>query len=139
MYIAGKTLIECQNVYLRLKEQVFKGKRPYNTEPLEKILQTALGEHTVMTDILHPKIIITGLLADRKPPEMHMFRNYESALDVLTGTHHIPNPLPQNPKEFHSPPSRDSQKLWEAGRASGAAPSYFRYQLLFGNLSGILI
>jgi len=93
------------------------------------MLQMALGEHTVMTEILHPKIIITGLLADRKPPEMHMFRNYECALDVLTGTHHIPNALPPQPKEFHAPPSPGSQKLWEAGRATGAAPSYFRYFL----------
>ncbi|XP_059487741.1 85/88 kDa calcium-independent phospholipase A2 [Neocloeon triangulifer] len=122
----GKTILECQSVYLRLKEQVFCGKRPYNSEPLEKMLQTALGEHTVMTEIKHPKITITGLLADRKPPEMHMFRNYDSAIDVLTGTHHLPNRLPSNPKEYHTPPSPKSQKLWEAGRATGAAPSYFR-------------
>lgn len=51
----GKSLLECQCIYFRLKEQVFKGKRPYNSEPLEKILQYVLGEHTVMTEIKHPK------------------------------------------------------------------------------------
>ncbi|XP_065334315.1 85/88 kDa calcium-independent phospholipase A2 isoform X2 [Cloeon dipterum] len=122
----GKTLVECQGVYLRLKEQVFRGKRPYNSEPLEKMLQGALGENTVMTDIKNPKIIITGLLADRKPPDMHIFRNYDSALDVLYGSEFYPVPLPAQPKEFHAPPSPKSQKLWEAGRATGAAPSYFR-------------
>lgn len=55
LMLAGKSLRECQCIYFRLKEQVFKGKRPYSSEPLEKMLQAVLGEHTMMTEISHPK------------------------------------------------------------------------------------
>ena len=54
-YFSGKSLLECQCIYFRMKEQVFKGKRPYNSEPLEKMLQSVLGEHTTMSQIQHPK------------------------------------------------------------------------------------
>jgi hypothetical protein len=38
-----------------MKEHAFVGRRPYNSEPLEGILQEALGTESVMTDIKHPK------------------------------------------------------------------------------------
>ncbi|KAF4531587.1 hypothetical protein B566_EDAN010053 [Ephemera danica] len=121
----GKSLAECQCIYFRLKDQVFKGKRPYNSEPLEKLLQNLFGEQTVMNDIPHPRLLITGLLADRKPPELHLFRNYKCALDVLTNAEPLVLPGTSS-ADFHQPPSPKSQRLWEAARASGAAPSYFR-------------
>lgn len=79
----GKTMRQCLGVYLRLKEQCFVGSRPYPSELFEKILKDNLGEYTVMTDIKHPKIMITGVMADRKPVDLHLFRNYHSASDIL--------------------------------------------------------
>lgn len=79
----GKTMRQCMGLYLRMKEQCFVGSRPYNSEYFEAILKDNLGEFNVMTDIKHPKIMVTGVMADRKPVDLHLFRNYTSASDIL--------------------------------------------------------
>lgn len=73
---SGKSLKELQALYFRIKEETFVGGRPYSSEPLEKVLQDCLGSNTTMSDIKHPKLMITGVLADRKPVDLHLFRNY---------------------------------------------------------------
>ncbi|XP_075228914.1 calcium-independent phospholipase A2 VIA isoform X2 [Lycorma delicatula] len=115
---AGKTLKECQCLYFRMKEYAFAGSRPYSSEPLESMLKDALGTNTVMSDIAHPKLMITAVLADRKPVDMHLFRNYQSPSEII-------DPSPPS-GSFVPPPPPNEQMLWHAARASGAAPSYFR-------------
>ncbi|KAL0102550.1 hypothetical protein PUN28_018087 [Cardiocondyla obscurior] len=114
---AGKSLRECQALYFRIKENAFVGSRPYNSEGLEKVLKECLGADTVMSDIQKPKIMITGVLADRKPVDLHLFRNYESPSSILK--------LPESVM-FKQTLSPQEQLLWKAARATGAAPSYFR-------------
>lgn len=80
---AGKTMRQCMCLYLRMKEQAFVGSRPYPSENLENLLKDTLGANTVMTDIKHPKLMITGVMADRKPVDLHFFRNYTSASEIL--------------------------------------------------------
>lgn len=80
---AGKSMKQCMCMYLRMKEQAFVGSRPYPSENLESLLKETLGPNTVMTDIKHPKLMITGVMADRKPVDLHLFRNYKSASDIL--------------------------------------------------------
>lgn len=80
---AGKTMKQCMCLYLRMKEQAFVGSRPYTSDNLENLLKDTLGANTVMTDIKHPKVMITGVMADRKPVDLHLFRNYTSASDIL--------------------------------------------------------
>ena len=36
-----------------------------------------------MADIEHPKLMILAVLADRKPVDLHIFRNYKSAQEIL--------------------------------------------------------
>lgn len=79
----GKTMRQCMGLYLRMKEQCFVGSRPYPSETFEAILKDNLGEFTVMTDIKHPKVMVTGVMADRKPVDLHLFRNYTCASDIL--------------------------------------------------------
>lgn len=79
----GKTMRQCMGLYLRMKEQCFVGSRPYPSEFFESILKDNLGEFTVMTDIKHPKVMVTGVMADRKPVDLHLFRSYQSASDIL--------------------------------------------------------
>lgn len=79
----GKTMKQCMCLYLRMKEQAFVGSRPYPSEHLENLLKDNLGAHSVMTDIEHPKLMITAVMADRKPVDLHLFRNYTSASDIL--------------------------------------------------------
>lgn len=115
---SGKTLNEILCLYFRMKEHTFVGSRPYPSEALENILKECFGSDTVMADIRTPKLLITGVLADRKPVDLHLFRNYESPSEILEVVHDSPYELPPPPEE---------QLLWQVGRATGAAPSYFRY------------
>lgn len=52
---AGKSLKDCLCLYFRMKEYAFTGPKPYPSEPLETMLQQALGTETVMADTEHPK------------------------------------------------------------------------------------
>lgn len=42
-------------LYFRMKEQVFKGSRPYESAPLEDFLKKEFGENTKMAEIQHPR------------------------------------------------------------------------------------
>lgn len=115
---AGKSLKECFCLYFRMKEHAFVGAKPYPSEPLETMLQETLGSQTVMADITHPKLMITAVLADCKPVDLHIFRNYPSPSEMID---------PEAPLGLYTPPPPpQEQLLWKAARASGAAPSYFR-------------
>lgn len=72
-----------------------------------------------MSDIKYPKLMVTALMADRKPVDLHIFRNYVQASEILgivtsTTNRRVP------------PPAPEEQLIWRAARATGAAPSYFR-------------
>ncbi|KAH0546083.1 85/88 kDa calcium-independent phospholipase A2 [Cotesia glomerata] len=114
---AGKSLRECQALYFRIKQDAFVGSRPYCSENLEKVLKDCLGADTVMADIKAPKLMITGVLADRKPVDLHLFRNYPSPSYLMK--------IPHN-SNFKPTLGPEEQLLWKAARATGAAPSYFR-------------
>ncbi|GAB0089957.1 85/88 kDa calcium-independent phospholipase A2 [Sergentomyia squamirostris] len=115
----GKTMRQCMCLYLRMKDQAFVGSRPYPSENLEAVLKENLGEYTVMTDIEAPKIMVTGVMADRQPVDLHLFRNYKSTSDILGIV------TPANNRRI-PPPVPEEQLVWRAARATGAAPSYFR-------------
>jgi len=63
------------------------------------------------------RLIITGVLADRKPVDLHLFRNYQSPSSML-GLEQLGT--------FKPTLGPEEQLVWRAGRATGAAPSYFR-------------
>ncbi|RVE53707.1 hypothetical protein evm_001599 [Chilo suppressalis] len=127
----GKSLRDCQRLYFRMKEQAFVGMRPYSSEALEKILKDNLGTETVMADIKHPKLMILAVLADRKPVDLHIFRNYQSAQETLDDYNGTASPRAEAGDQVSvvslpAPPPPSEQLVWQAARASGAAPSYFR-------------
>ncbi|XP_050351529.1 85/88 kDa calcium-independent phospholipase A2 [Nymphalis io] len=137
----GKSLRDCQKLYFRMKEHAFVGTRPYPTEPLETILKDCLGTERVMADIEHPKLMILAVLADRKPLDLHMFRNYQSAQEILTEYNGTYSPQMEGGDQSWvlSPPLPPAEQLvWQAARATGAAPSYFRSsgRFLDGGLIG---
>ncbi|XP_035912464.1 85/88 kDa calcium-independent phospholipase A2 isoform X3 [Anopheles stephensi] len=115
----GKTMKQCMCLYLRMKDQAFVGSRPYPSDALETVLKEQLGEFTVMSDIKHPRLMVTGVMADRKPVNLHLFRNYEAASDIMGIV------TPSN-NRGQPPPPPSEQLVWRAARATGAAPSYFR-------------
>lgn len=53
-FILDKPLSYMKGLYVRLKDEVFKGSRPYASELFEEMLKKELGEK-VMTDIKGPK------------------------------------------------------------------------------------
>ena len=75
-YILGKTVKYGRELFFKLKDEVFKGHKPYDEKPLEKILEDEFGKKTVMTDHSTPKLLMFTTLAYRRPAEMHVFRNY---------------------------------------------------------------
>lgn len=82
-----------------MKDMAFVGSRPYPSDALENVLKENLGEYTVMSEIKHPKIMVTAVMADRKPVDLHLFKNYKSASDILGITtpstnRRIPPPAP---------------------------------------------
>lgn len=108
----GKTMKQCMCLYLRMKDISFVGSRPYPSEPLEGVLKENLGEYTVMSEIKHPKIMVTAVMADRKPVDLHLFKNYRSASDILgiitpSTNRRVPPPAPEN------------QLIWRVARATG--------------------
>ncbi|XP_024914176.1 85/88 kDa calcium-independent phospholipase A2 isoform X2 [Cynoglossus semilaevis] len=117
--IHGKSMDYLRCLYFRMKEQVFKGSRPYESAPLEDFLKKEFGENTKMTDVQYPRVMVTSVLADRHPGELHIFRNYNSPSlrrepPYTTTATFKPITIPQE------------QLVWRAARSSGAAPTYFR-------------
>lgn len=117
--VHGKSMEYLRCLYFRMKEEVFKGSRPYESGPLEDFLKNEFGENTKMTDVTHPKVMVTSVLADRHPGELHLFRNYDQpALQR--------NPPYTSTATFQPLTVPQEQLVWRAARSSGAAPTYFR-------------
>ncbi|KAJ8283636.1 hypothetical protein COCON_G00024860 [Conger conger] len=143
--VHGKSMEYLRCLYFRMKEQVFRGSRPYESGPLEEFLKKEFGENTKMTDVRHPRVMVTSVLADRHPGELHLFRNYDPpALPreppyASTATFK-PITIPQGWEDedvlivgySQEPPKKrrkvtdEEQCVWRAARSSGAAPTYFR-------------
>ncbi|XP_032692548.1 85/88 kDa calcium-independent phospholipase A2 isoform X8 [Lontra canadensis] len=115
----SKSMAYMRCVYFRMKDEVFRGSRPYESGPLEEFLKREFGEHTKMTDVKKPKVMLTGTLSDRQPAELHLFRNYDAPESVRE---------PRFSQNINlKPPTQPSEQLvWRAARSSGAAPTYFR-------------
>ncbi|KAJ8406694.1 hypothetical protein AAFF_G00296100 [Aldrovandia affinis] len=117
--VHGKSMEYLRCLYFRMKEQVFRKSRPYESAPLEDFLKMEFGENTKMTDVQHPRVMVTSVLADRHPGELHIFRNYD------------PPALTRDPPYYTTVAFKpvtipQEQCVWRAGRSSGAAPTYFR-------------
>uniref|UniRef100_A0A8D3BIA1 phospholipase A2 n=1 Tax=Scophthalmus maximus TaxID=52904 RepID=A0A8D3BIA1_SCOMX len=117
--IHGKSMEYLRCLYFRMKEQVFRGSRPYESAPLEDFLKKEFGENTKMTDVQYPRVMVTSVLADRHPGELHIFRNYNPP-----SVHRVP---PYATTATYKPITVPQEQLvWRAARSSGAAPTYFR-------------
>ncbi|KAM4585222.1 85/88 kDa calcium-independent phospholipase A2 isoform 3-T4 [Odontesthes bonariensis] len=143
--IHGKSMEYLRCLYFRMKEQVFKGSRPYESAPLEDFLKKEFGENTKMTDVRFPRVMVTSVLADRHPGELHIFRNYDPPSahrepPYATTATFKPLTVPQGWEDedvlivgyTEEPPRKrrkvtdEEQLVWRAARSSGAAPTYFR-------------
>ncbi|XP_074521107.1 85/88 kDa calcium-independent phospholipase A2 isoform X3 [Halichoeres trimaculatus] len=143
--IHGKSMEYLRCLYFRMKEQVFKGSRPYESAPLEDFLKKEFGENTKMTEVQYPRVMVTSVLADRHPGELHIFRNYDPPSihrepPYATTATFKPLTIPQGwededvlivghtvePARKRRKVTDEEQLVWRAARSSGAAPTYFR-------------
>lgn len=112
----------CQRLYFRLKDEVFKGSRPYDNKVIEDFLKKEFGENTKMTSITDHKLILTTALADRHPTELFLFRSY----DPISAEIQDQVKTTVGNQRFDPLPKPEFTNIWEACRSSSAAPSYFR-------------
>ncbi|NWR78308.1 PLPL9 phospholipase, partial [Centropus unirufus] len=117
--VHGKPMDYMRCLYFRMKDMVFRGSRPYESEPLDEFLKKEFGENTKMTDVRKPKVMVTGTLCDRQPAELHLFRNYPVP-ETKTSTEY------KTTASFKPLTQPEDQLVWRAARCSGAAPTYFR-------------
>ncbi|XP_073405619.1 85/88 kDa calcium-independent phospholipase A2 isoform X3 [Dendrobates tinctorius] len=129
--VHGKSMEYLRCLYFRMKNEVFRGSRPYESGPLEEFLKREFGEETKMTDVRHPKVMVTGTLSDRHPAELHLFRNYDPpntgrqpTFKRLASFRPVTGPEGEEVESLEL--SWEEQLVWRAARSSGAAPSYFR-------------
>ncbi|XP_033260931.1 85/88 kDa calcium-independent phospholipase A2 isoform X6 [Orcinus orca] len=133
----GKSMAYMRGVYFRMKDEVFQGSRPYESGPLEEFLKREFGEHTKMTDVKKPKVMLTGTLSDRQPAELHLFRNYEApecVREPRVGQNVNLKPPPQpsagvagSPEQWGSPHLLPAQRALPGWRAAGQQPHAGRH------------
>jgi calcium-independent phospholipase A2 len=84
------------------RDQIVKGKRIYSSDALEFYAKRLANGEREIRSVSEPKVLITTVRADRDPPRLEFITNYrEESLDER------------------------NWKVWEAIRASSAAPTFF--------------
>ncbi|XP_052233051.1 85/88 kDa calcium-independent phospholipase A2-like [Dreissena polymorpha] len=106
-----KTLDTIKGIYNNMKGKVFKGKTPYDSAQIKEQCKQNFGT-SVMGDIKHPKILVTGVLGDHSPWKLHMFRSYTDGYEPEA-------------EGFWSTQPPKKQLIWEVARSTSAAPIFF--------------
>ena len=96
----------CRTLCLKFAEDVCEGTPTFSTKSMETCLKESYGADLKIRDSVKPRSITTTVLGDMNPPVLHLICNYRE-----TGEGDIMR-------------SRD-MTVWEAARASSAAPVYF--------------
>ena len=84
------------------RDKLFSGKRLYAEENLDEFIKRFVGEDKYIDSVREPRVIVPTTLADRTPPDLALITNYRD-----------------------NPDNNRKWKVWEAVRASAAAPTYF--------------
>ncbi|KAI1286749.1 85/88 kDa calcium-independent phospholipase A2 [Halotydeus destructor] len=113
-----KNLREIRAFYCLMKDNILTGSKPYPSGPIDEFLKSTLGKETKMVDIKDNKLVVTAVLLDRSPSQLHLFRSFESPKDIL-------GQFEPSPEGFSTLPKTNDVNLWEAVRSSAAAPLYF--------------
>uniref|UniRef100_A0A0K0E0A1 phospholipase A2 n=1 Tax=Strongyloides stercoralis TaxID=6248 RepID=A0A0K0E0A1_STRER len=106
-------LLSIQKLYLRFKDKVFIGERPYNSEVLKKIFIDNFGNKTMAEIKSDKKVFVTTVQGNVCPSELCLFRNY-----MLPG---FSDEINKNRGFFQL----NKVPIWKALRCSTAAPTYF--------------
>ncbi|VDK78222.1 unnamed protein product, partial [Anisakis simplex] len=108
----GDSLRLCQGLYLRLKDDIFKGKKPYSDKTIEYFLQSHFGNSLSMAQIESRRVMVTATSVKKTTPELKLYRNYSLPLDRK-----------QNEALGYMDPKHSL--VWKCARYSSAAPTFF--------------
>lgn len=108
----GDTLNYCQNLYFRLKDEIFVGRRPYSEQIIEYFLQDHFGKETTMGQFKSKKVAVTASSVRTNPPVLKMFRSYT-----------LPLSKAENSALGFDDPC--GNVVWKCARYSSAAPTFF--------------
>lgn len=130
----GMSIDEIRCMYFRFKEKVLTGDKPYSSEALESVIKETTGTELRMKDVMKKfgnYLIVPTCIANRRPMKLHKFRSYPSVVEIFAESgnkHLIEQLLPDHDKDLKNYCKYESRNMhiWEACRASGAAPTYFR-------------
>lgn len=140
----GLTLKQLKGICFELKDEVFTGRKPYNASLIENVLKRTLGVTSRMSDITGKQIAVATVIADRDPCQLRFFRNYLPPSDLLesngfsmdyynnmSGHSSVCTPtstsaagLPSDQQVIDE--SDRDPLIWQAVRASAAAPFFFK-------------
>ena len=98
----------CRAATFKLADEVMSGGPTFPASVMDENLKDHFGEMK-MSDKKQPRVIITSVIGDVIPPVLHLMCNYRNEYDIYT--------------KKSIPP--DQRMVWEAARASSAAPFYF--------------
>ncbi|GMT03986.1 hypothetical protein PENTCL1PPCAC_26160, partial [Pristionchus entomophagus] len=108
----GKSMAQCRSLYIRFKDRVFFGRRPYSEKSLEEFLKKEFGPTTTMDALKEKRVLVTTCDGTLCPPEMRLIRSYTAPLGTV------------DLREMgYGDPTKAT--VWYAARCSSAAPTYF--------------
>uniref|UniRef100_A0A915A7V4 phospholipase A2 n=1 Tax=Parascaris univalens TaxID=6257 RepID=A0A915A7V4_PARUN len=108
----GDSLRTCQSLYLRLKDEIFVGKKPYSESTIEHFLQRHFGSEPTMANLSRRKVMVTATCIRTTVPELKLYRSYRLPLNIA-----------QNEALGYSDP--EDCVIWRCARYSSAAPTFF--------------
>ena len=101
----NRSMTEIIKLYFRFKDDILPLDRPFPQKVVNDAIKEVFGDKVFMADKDQTKVMVMTCKADVSPPILHIMRNYGEPQDGEVG-----------PTE---------RKVWEAARASSAAPTYF--------------
>ncbi|GMR32707.1 hypothetical protein PMAYCL1PPCAC_02902, partial [Pristionchus mayeri] len=108
----GKTIADCRKLYIRFKDRVFFGRRPYSEKSLEEFLKKEFGASTTLDALKDKRVLVTTCDGTLCPPELKLLRSYTAPLGAA------------DLREMgYGDPTKAT--VWYAARCSSAAPTYF--------------
>ena len=145
---SGKSVMDCQVLYMKMKDEVFSGWMPHwmtagsTTSTLRTLLQEQFDKETKMKDLplgdikKDLKVFVTAAEVNSDMPDLRLLRNYTQPkvqakiwcelMDRVDRSSQADWKAKAIAQADEAKKAADSRLVWEAARASSAAPTFFR-------------
>ncbi|KAJ8037850.1 85/88 kDa calcium-independent phospholipase A2 [Holothuria leucospilota] len=121
--VHGYSLLGCRRVFFDFKDELFHGQPPFDGERFFGLSRRLThGKDLKMKELKYkkPKLLIATTLANRSPPSLHFFRNFDPPVTSSTR-------IVSQAGNFTNAPLADptDEMVCKCIRASCSAPTYF--------------